>query len=41
MLETQRLMLRPFVPEDAPDLLEYLREPQVNCFACMKLNSLA
>ena len=39
MLETQRLMLRPFVPEDAPDILEYLHEPQVNCFACMKLNT--
>ena len=41
MLETSRLILRPFVPQDARDVLEYLREPQVNCFACMKLNSLA
>lgn len=41
MIETPRLILRPFVTEDAPDLLEYLREPQVNCFACMKLNDLA
>ena len=41
MLETQRLILRPFATQDAPDVLEYLREPQVNCFACMKLNNLA
>ena len=40
MLETDRLILRPFREEDAADVLEYLKEPLVNCFACMKLNSL-
>ena len=40
MLETDRLILRPFREEDAADVLEYLKEPMVNCFACMKLNSL-
>jgi len=41
MIETERLILRPFRIEDAADVLEYLAEPAVNCFACMKLNSLA
>ena len=40
MIETNRLLLRPFVTQDAADLLEYRREPLVNCFACMKLNTL-
>ena len=40
MLETERLVLRPFRAEDAADVYEYLRKPMVNCFACMKLNSL-
>ena len=39
-IETQRLILRPFEERDAADLYEYLREPAVNCFACMKLHSL-
>lgn len=39
-VETERLLLRPFCEEDASDMLEYLREPAVNCFACMKLHSL-
>ena len=39
MIETARLILRPFQKEDAEDLFEYLREPMVNCFACMKLNT--
>lgn len=39
MKETQRLILRPFQETDAPDLYEYLKEPAVNCFACMKLDS--
>ena len=39
MIETERLVLRPFREEDAEDLFEYLKEPMVNCFACMKLNS--
>ena len=40
MIETERLILRPFAEGDAADVLEYLREPAVNCFACMKLHSL-
>ena len=40
VIETERLILRPFSERDATDVLEYLREPEVNCFACMKLNSL-
>lgn len=39
-IETERLTLRPFLEADAADVLEYLREPAVNCFAGMKLNSL-
>lgn len=40
ILETERLMLRPFRRGDAADLYEYLKEPAVNCFASMKLDSL-
>lgn len=40
MIETDRLILRPFLETDASDVLEYLKEPAVNCFACMKLNTL-
>ena len=40
MIETDRLVLRPFCAEDAADVFEYLKEPMVNCFACMKLNSI-
>ena len=40
MIETERLILRPFTAEDAADVLEYLVAPAVNCFACMKLDSL-
>ena len=40
MIETERLRLRPFRDGDAADILEYLKEPAVNCFACTKLNSL-
>ncbi len=40
IIETDRLILRPFVESDAEDVYEYLREPAVNCFASMKLNSL-
>ncbi len=39
IIETERLILRPFSEEDAADVLEYLREPTVNCFASMKLKS--
>ena len=40
MIETERLILRPFREGDAADVLEYLAKPAVNCFACMKLGSL-
>ena len=40
VIETERLILRPFSESDASDVLEYLREPAVNCFADMKLSSL-
>lgn len=39
IIETERLILRPFTEEDWEDVYEYLKEPAVNCFACMKLNS--
>ena len=38
-IETERLILRPFLETDAADVFEYLEKPAVNCFACMKLNS--
>ncbi|OUO90355.1 GNAT family N-acetyltransferase [Gordonibacter sp. An230] len=40
LIETERLVLRPFSEGDAEDVLEYLREPEVNCFARMRLGSL-
>ena len=40
MIETERLILRPFTEKDAEDVFEYLHEPLVNCFACMKLNAI-
>jgi RimJ/RimL family protein N-acetyltransferase len=40
-IETDRLLLRPFKAEDAADIYEYLKEPTVNCFACMKLHSMS
>ena len=40
VIETNRLILRPFLEGDAADVYEYLKEPAVNCFASMKLNSL-
>ena len=39
-LETKRLLLRPFVPEDAEALFSYLHNPSVHCFMDMKLDSL-
>ena len=39
-LVTERLILRPFISDDAADVFEYLAVPAVNCFACMKLDSL-
>lgn len=40
MIETERLVLRPFAESDAADVFEYLKEPLVSCFASMKLTSL-
>ena len=40
MIETASLILRPFQEKDVADVFEYLEKPTVNCFACMKLNSL-
>ena len=40
MIETERLILRPFREGDEADLYEYLKAQMVNCFACMKLNSI-
>lgn len=40
MIETTRLILRPFREEDTTDAFEYLEKPTVNCFACMKVHSL-
>ena len=40
IIETERLILRPFRESDAEDVYEYLKQPAVNCFACMKMNSL-
>ena len=34
IIETERLILRPFLEMDAADVYEYLKEPQVNCFGC-------
>ena len=41
IIETDRLILRPFTRVDAADLLEYLQDPAVNCFMDMRLPSLA
>jgi len=40
VIETARLVLRPFLESDAADVLEYLRQPEPNCFASMKLDTL-
>ena len=40
VIETKRLILRPFLEADTADVYEYLKEPAVNCFASMKLHSL-
>ena len=33
ILETERLILRPFAEGDAENVYAYLKEPVVNCFA--------
>ena len=40
IIETERLILRPFAESDAKDAFEYLREPTVHCFACMKTETI-
>lgn len=40
IIETKRLILRPFLESDAADVFQYLSKPAVNCFAAMKLHSL-
>ena len=40
ILETKRLILRPFTENDAADAFEYLHEPMVHCFACMKTETM-
>ena len=40
MIETERLILRPFTEDDASDAFEYLNKPTVNCFACMKVDDI-
>ena len=40
MIETKRLILRPFQEGDEADVYEYLKEPMVHCFACMKLKDM-
>ena len=40
IIETERLILRPFVESDSADVYDFLKKPAVNCFAFMKLNSL-
>ena len=40
MIETKRLVLRPFTQNDAADVFEYLHEPMVHCFEDMRINSI-
>ncbi len=40
IIETERLILRPFLESDAEDVFEYLHQPLVNCFKCMKLDTI-
>lgn len=40
MIETNRLILRPFQKGDLEDLYAYLKEPLVHCFASMQTNTL-
>ena len=37
ILQTERLTLRPFQPEDAADVFEYLHKPAVHCFYDMAI----
>lgn len=40
IIETERLVLRPFKENDAADLYEYLKAPEVHCFEDMKITSM-
>lgn len=40
-IETSRLLLRNFSPEDASDLFDYLHEPRVSCFLSLRLGDMA
>ena len=40
ILETDRLILRPFTENDVADAFAYLHEPMVHCFISMKTNSM-
>ena len=40
IIETERLILRSFTENDAADAFEYLHEPMVHCFACMKTETM-
>lgn len=40
IINTDRLIIRSFNQDDYLDVYEYLNEPLVHCFECMKLNSL-
>lgn len=37
IIETERLILRPFTEDDSEDVYEYLKELAVNCFAFAKM----
>ncbi len=41
IIETPRLLLRPFRKEDAADVFAYLENPEMHCFLDMRLPSLA
>lgn len=41
IIETERLVLRPFREGDAADLFAYLRDPTARCFLSLKLKDLA
>ena len=40
LIETERLILRPFTENDVADAFEYLHEPMVHCFEDMRVNNL-